>query len=169
MSKSEIGVELKYASYSWHEGAEPVLENITMKMKQGQMLTVFGEEAGSGKTSLLYALMQELTLISGSNEISGSIGFIEREPFMISDTILQNILFGRPFNESRLDEAAEASGLHEDLKHLSKGIETKVETGGTHLSPELKVRIGLARAIYAHSDLILIDDAFKDIGSEDAN
>jgi ABC-type Mn2+/Zn2+ transport system ATPase subunit len=83
MSKSAIRVQLKDASYSWHEGGEPVLEKIAVKMKQGQMLTVFGEEAGSGKTSLLYALMEELTLISGSNEISGSIGFIERETFMI--------------------------------------------------------------------------------------
>lgn len=62
-------------------------------MKPGDFLTVVGQ-VGSGKTSLLYSVLQETSIKNGSLSVKGSIAYVEQEPFIFSASVKQNIMFG---------------------------------------------------------------------------
>ena len=70
---------------------KPVLQNININMKPGDFLTVVGQ-VGSGKTSLLYSVMEETKLQKGTFKIEGSIAYVEQEPFIFSGSVKNNIL-----------------------------------------------------------------------------
>ena len=55
-------------------------------------------QVGCGKTSLLYSIMEEMEVQKGKMFVNGSISYVEQEPFIYSDTVLENIIFGKPFN-----------------------------------------------------------------------
>lgn len=77
-------------------------------MKSGDSLVVIGK-VGSGKTSLLFSIMEETILQGGSKDIKGSIAYVEQEPFIISDSVKKNILFGKEFDQERLNMACQVS------------------------------------------------------------
>jgi len=81
-----------------------VLQDLSLEMKKGDFLTVIGH-VGCGKSTLLHAVMQEVVIEKGISIVQGSIAYVEQEPFIFSDSILQNILFGLPLDEARLDRA----------------------------------------------------------------
>lgn len=74
----------------------PSLKNINLKVSQGQFLGVTGK-IGSGKSGLLGVVLEEIPYYSGIFAKNGSISYVEQEPFLFSDTLKQNILFGRDF------------------------------------------------------------------------
>ena len=78
-----------------------MLEDIDFKAKDGELIGLFGA-VGSGKTSLLLSLAGETELVKGRAIKNGSVAYVEQDPFIISDTILENILFGQSYNEKRL-------------------------------------------------------------------
>ena len=75
-------------------------------MKSGDFMVV-GGQVGCGKTSLLYSIMQEMETLKGKLFVNGSVSYVEQEPFIYSDTVKENIMFGKPFNQKRMDEAIE--------------------------------------------------------------
>lgn len=66
-------------------------------MKPGDFLAVVGQ-VGCGKTSLLYSIMDETIVNGGTTHVAGSIAYVEQEPFIISDSVENNIRFGQPFD-----------------------------------------------------------------------
>ena len=80
----------------------------------GELLVVVGQ-IGSGKTSLLYSLMDETVKKSGNHTVRGSIAYVEQEPFIISGTIQENITFGLEYAEVRFRKAVQAAQLMDDL------------------------------------------------------
>ena len=75
----------------------PALYDINFKMKSGDFMVVVGQ-VGCGKTSLLYSIMQEMETQKGKTFVNGSVSYVEQEPFIYSDTVLENIMFGKPFD-----------------------------------------------------------------------
>ncbi len=97
------------------------------------MLGVIGK-VGSGKSSLLATVMGETRLINGSLERNGSIAYVEQEPCILSDSVLNNILFGLPLDEERLNEVIKVCELNEDLKMLARGLDTEIGERGVNIS-----------------------------------
>lgn len=89
---------------------------------------------GSGKSSLLHALMNETNQTGGSQTIQGKLAYVEQEPFIFSASIRDNVCFGLDFDEARFDAAMRASQLFKDMEQFSKGAETVIGERGINIS-----------------------------------
>ncbi|TFK33331.1 hypothetical protein BDQ12DRAFT_700806 [Crucibulum laeve] len=122
---------------------------------------------GSGKTALLMALLGEMHFIPKGLSSwvnlprSSGISYASQESWIFNDTIKENILFGSPLNETRYKEVIYQCGLEMDLSMFSAGDATEVGEKGITLSGGQKARITLARAIYSHAKILLLDDVFS--------
>ncbi|XP_078695256.1 ATP-binding cassette sub-family C member 4-like [Branchiostoma floridae x Branchiostoma belcheri] len=133
------------------------LKNINLKLGPGQLLAVIGP-VGSGKSSLLSAILQELPAMSGQVTVRGKIGYASQQPWVFSGTVRQNILFGRLYDKETYDKTIQICALVKDLKLLPHGDMTLVGDRGVTLSGGQKARINLARAVYHDADVYLLDD-----------
>ena len=148
-------------------------------------LNIIAGPTGSGKTSLLMALLGEMTLIEGSVFLPGgqsreelqknpetgfteSIAYCAQQAWLANDTIKQNILFAAPFDDSRYHSVIAACALERDLEILEKSDSTLVGEKGITLSGGQKQRISLARALYCDSRHILLDDCMSAVDSHTA-
>lgn len=145
-----------------------VLTHINLDLRMGDFLTIIGP-VGSGKSSLLHSIMEETIQGRGRKQIHGSIAYVEQEPFIMSDSVKNNILFGKIYDEERFRMAVEASQLERDLKELGKGAETVIGERGINVSGGQKARISLARAIYSDADILLLDDPLSAVDPQVAN
>lgn len=102
--------------------------------------------------------MGETFVNKGTSKISGSVAYVEQEPFIYPGSVKDNILFGLKYNESLLDRAIELSQLTRDLKNFGRGVETIIGERGINVSGGQKARISLARAIYSNANILLFDD-----------
>ncbi len=148
-------------------------------------LNIIVGPTGSGKTSLLMALLGEMTLIEGSVFLPGgqsretlredpethlteSIAYCAQQAWLANDTIKQNILFAAPLDESRYKAVIAACALERDLEILDSGDSTLVGEKGITLSGGQKQRISLARALYCNSRHVLLDDCLSAVDSHTA-
>jgi ATP-binding cassette, subfamily C (CFTR/MRP), member 4 len=83
---------------------------------------------------------------------------VEQEPFIISGTLKQNILFGLDYDEDRFNQVVNICCLEHDLKIFNRGADTEIGERGINASGGQKARISLARAVYANADIYLLDD-----------
>ncbi|KAK0203772.1 hypothetical protein DFS33DRAFT_1431870 [Desarmillaria ectypa] len=119
---------------------------------------------GSGKTSLLMALLGEMHYIhSGPGSWfnlprEGGVAYAAQESWVLNSTIKENILFGAEFDEQRYKKVIRQCGLERDLTLFDAGDQTEVGEKGLTLSGGQKARVTLARAIYSKADVILLDD-----------
>lgn len=148
-------------------------------------LNVIAGPTGAGKTSLLMALLGEMTLLEGRVFLPGgyireqlkpdqetglteSVAYCAQQAWLINDTIKQNILFANQFNERRYKDVIVACSLERDLEILHAGDETLVGEKGIALSGGQKQRISLARALYSNSRHVLLDDCLSAVDSHTA-
>ncbi|KAK2183850.1 hypothetical protein NP493_294g01035 [Ridgeia piscesae] len=136
----------------------PTLENINFEVRPRELLAVIGP-VGSGKSSLLMALLGELPLREGSTvKLEGKVAYTSQESWIFSASVRQNILFGQPFDKERYETAIRAAALTNDLKMMPDGDQTLVGERGVSVSGGQKARISLARAVYFNADIYLLDD-----------
>ena len=100
-------------------GNKEVLSGIDIKIHEDELFVIIGE-VGSGKSTLLAAILNETTLTSGNIKRKGRIAYVEQEPFILSGTIKDNILFGLPFNQQKLLNAIMVSWLQQDKINKKK-------------------------------------------------
>ena len=147
-------------------------------------LTLVAGPTGSGKTSLLMALLGELSLLKGSvylpcserEEVlqdpelglTDTVAYCAQQAWLLNDTIRNNILFAAPYNKERYDRVIRASALEKDLEILDAGDETEVGEKGITMSGGQKQRISLARALYSSARFILMDDCLSAVDSHTA-
>ncbi|KAJ3715756.1 P-loop containing nucleoside triphosphate hydrolase protein [Lentinula raphanica] len=119
---------------------------------------------GSGKTSLLLALLGEMSFIrSGPDSFyhlprEGGVAYAAQESWVQNETIKNNILFASPYDEARYQQVIYACGLQRDLDSLEAGDDTEVGEKGLTLSGGQKARLTLARAVYSSAKILLLDD-----------
>ena len=143
---------------------ESVVSKVSFSVKPGEILTIVGS-VGSGKSSLLMGLIDENVPIDGTKSICGSKAITLQEPWVFSDTIRENIIFGTQFEPVWFEKVVQACCLEDDIKSFMKGEETVVGERGITLSGGQKARISLARAVYADRDIYLLDDPLSAVDS----
>jgi len=148
--------------------ANPItLQDISCTIQQGSLVAVVGA-VGSGKSSLLSAILGEMEPLDGSkvyiprDEASknnaGFMSYCAQTPWVVNDTLRGNILFGREYNEERYNEVVEKCALLDDLAVLPAGDMTEIGERGINLSGGQKARVSLARALYSEETRVLLMD-----------
>ena len=147
------------ASCSWnqHHGAK-TLNNITLNVGCNDNMLAITGAFGSGKSSLLTAILGDLPLCAGHISFYGKVAYVPQIPWVFSGTIRENILFGLPFNQEKFLNVVHVCGLTKDLAVFSNGDMTEIGQRGVTLSGGQKARVGLARAVYSDADIYLLDD-----------
>ncbi|KAF9232707.1 P-loop containing nucleoside triphosphate hydrolase protein [Melanogaster broomeanus] len=135
----------------------PFLCNLNLSIRNGSLTAIVGN-VGSGKSSLLSAIIGEMMRVSGDVRCNGSIAYCAQQPWVQTTTIQDNILFGRPFNLQQLRKAIHTTCFDSDLDTFSHGMATQMSEKGNNLSGGQKARLALARAVYSDADIYLFDD-----------
>lgn len=134
------------------------LRNINLKIKKGQCVALIGK-VGSGKSSLLSCLSGEMYHKLGSEiRISGDMAYVSQKAWIMSKSIKENILFEKDYDEQRYNDSIKYSCMTDDLKIFNKGGETQLGDKGINLSGGQKIRLSIARAMYADKEIYLFDD-----------
>lgn len=102
----------------------------------------------------------------GNVTINGTVAYADQNPWILNDTVRNNILFGESFNESRYQTALHYSRLETDLTLLTKGDATVIGERGSTLSGGQRARISLARALYKNADIYLLDDVLSALDAQ---
>ncbi|EGC28816.1 hypothetical protein DICPUDRAFT_159691 [Dictyostelium purpureum] len=142
-----------------------VLNNIDFIAPAGKLTIICGR-VGSGKTSLVSALIGEIYRVSGSVQMPPTISFTTQQSFLISASLRENILFGKPFDLEYYKKVIEACSLTPDLLQLSAKDLTEIGERGINLSGGQKQRISLARALYTNADCFIMDEPLSAVDPE---
>uniref|UniRef100_A0A7N8XPQ3 ATP-binding cassette, sub-family C (CFTR/MRP), member 2 n=1 Tax=Mastacembelus armatus TaxID=205130 RepID=A0A7N8XPQ3_9TELE len=149
-------------SFAWEKEAQPLL--VSLDIKPGRLVAVVGA-VGSGKSSLMSAVLGEMHCTKGFVNIKGSLAFVPQQAWIQNATLRDNILFGSPHEDKRLQEVVEACALVPDLELLPGGDLTEIGEKGINLSGGQKQRVSLARAAYSQADIYLLDDPLSAVDS----
>ncbi len=167
-------IEFKNVSFRYNEHSPYILKNIKLKIPAGSTLAIMGY-TGSGKTSLinliprLYDCTEGEILIDGINVkempldvLRTNIGVVQQESFLFSDTILNNISYGRrEINPSLVDRVTEIAQFDKDVQEFPLKYETIVGERGITFSGGQKQRACLARALAIDPKILILDDSFS--------
>ncbi|XP_043656318.1 probable multidrug resistance-associated protein lethal(2)03659 isoform X2 [Drosophila teissieri] len=157
-SEAEHSIVISKLKAKWDKkSTDHTLDNISLKFKPRQLVAVIGP-VGSGKSSLIQAVLGELNPDSGSVKVNGTLSYASQEPWLFTGTVRQNILFGLPMDKHRYRTVVKRCALERDFELLPYADKTIVGERGASLSGGQKARISLARAVYRKADIYLLDD-----------
>ena len=134
-----------------------VLRSVSLALPANQLIAVVGA-TGSGKSSLLSGILGECTAAEGTVAVKGSISYASQKAWIFNATVRENILFGQEFDEQRYNHVLDVCQLRADLAQWVGGDEVEIGERGVNLSGGQRQRVNMARAVYANSDIILMDD-----------
>ena len=165
-SKPKRNLSMDSICCSWtQDGARDALNKVSMSLT-GEKLVVVTGPVGSGKSSLLMAILQELPLSSGHISCSPSRAFVSQIPWVFSGTFRENVLFGQPFNETKYNSILSACDLLKDVRSFPKGDLSHIGERGVSLSGGQRARVSLARATYSEADVFLLDDPLSAVDAK---
>ncbi len=160
------------------ESGEPVLRDISFRIKPGQTLALVGQ-TGAGKTSLVrlinrtYDVTQGQVLVDGVDvrdwnlaALRSQISMIEQDIFLFSRSISDNIAFGKPGGtRAEVLSAADAAQAHEFIQTFNEAYDTVIGERGVTLSGGQRQRLALARAFLTDPRILILDDSTSAIDS----
>ncbi len=176
-SDTPIVGEIEFRNLTFaYPGAPPVLHDINLRIPAGSSLAIVGP-TGSGKSTLvgliprLHDAQPGTVLIDGQairhytlSALRHGIGFVPQETFLFSETIRQNISFGRPdASPEQVEEAATIAHICTEILEFPKGFDTEVGERGLTLSGGQKQRTAIARAIIRDPKILILDDALASV------
>jgi len=175
--KREGRVDFDHVTFKYDKNT--VLDDIDLHVQPGQVIAVMGA-TGMGKTSLITLLGRYYDVVKGSllvdgvdvrkqnlQELRRGIGIVMQETFLFSETIANNIRFGRPdATQAEVEAAARAAQAEDFILESPQGYETVIGERGMGLSGGQKQRIALARAILYDPSILVLDDATSAVDME---
>ena len=174
----EFNDSIEFKNFNFLYDDKNVLENINFKINKGETIGIVGK-TGSGKTTLikqllrLYPVKRDTLLLDNRGiekyydySVREKMGYAPQEYQLFSKTIKENILFYRENLENNLEQALVQSDIKKDIESFKDGINTLVGENGISLSGGQKQRLGIARAILANPDILILDDSLSAV---DAN
>ncbi|PWA03531.1 hypothetical protein BB558_000317 [Smittium angustum] len=135
----------------------PVISDINFKSYYGELVGIVGL-VGSGKSSMISAMLGDMKKLSGSVKMKGRIAYVPQQPWIINSTFRENITFGQPYDETFYTKVIKACELERDVEMLKGGHNAEIGEKGINLSGGQKARVSLARAVYARAHIYLLDD-----------
>uniref|UniRef100_A0A8B9LS35 Multidrug resistance-associated protein 1 n=1 Tax=Astyanax mexicanus TaxID=7994 RepID=A0A8B9LS35_ASTMX len=154
---SADSIRIGDGAFSWSKEDRPALKRINVRIPEGALVAVVGH-VGSGKSSLLSALLGEMHKQEGDVSIKGSVAYVPQQAWIQNATLRENIMFGQEKKESWYQKVLEACALLPDLEILPGGDTTEIGEKGVNLSGGQKQRVSLARAVYCDCSVYLLDD-----------
>jgi ABC-type bacteriocin/lantibiotic exporter with double-glycine peptidase domain len=162
------GIEIRDLHFAYAD--TPVLSGVDLTLRRGRFTALVGPN-GAGKTTLVLQLLGLLEPDSGTRLADGEpydevdlsrlrnrIGVSFQQAALAEASIVDNITYGRPFDEAEIEEAIQLSGLDSILATLEEGRHTFVGPGGRRLSKGQEQRIALARAVVGHPEVLVLDE-----------
>ena len=162
----------KNLSFKYPEKKEIVLNNITFRIKKGEMTSIVGR-TGSGKSTLvslllrLYDCKENTILIDNidiraysNDSIRDHISFVHQDPILFKDSLYKNVIYGakKDVSKEKVIEILTKLNLGPLLRALKNGIDTEISSKGVDLSGGEKQRISLARAFFNNADIVVFDE-----------
>ncbi|WP_425076988.1 ABC transporter ATP-binding protein [Psychroserpens sp. S379A] len=175
----EGNIDFKDVTFTYPDTNITALSKISFSLKKGETLAILGK-TGSGKSTILDLIGRLYDIQNGSITIDGnsidqvnlyslrdSIGYVPQDAFLFSDTIENNIMFGKEdATEAEVIEAAKLAYVHKNIKKFSNGYKTKLGERGITLSGGQKQRISIARALIKAPEIMLFDDCLSAVDTE---
>ncbi|CAM1350777.1 ABC transporter ATP-binding protein [Tenacibaculum ascidiaceicola] len=172
-------IEFKHVSLTYEDTNITALKDVSFKVEKGETLAILGK-TGSGKSSIinlvsrLYDTTGGTVLMDGKDiktcnlyDIRNQIGFVPQEPFLFSDTIENNIKFGKEdATEEEIIEAAKNAVIHDNIIDFKQGYKTILGERGVTLSGGQKQRTSIARAIIKDPKILIFDDCLSAVDTE---
>ncbi len=171
-------IEFKNVFFSYRDDL-PVLKNFNLTVRPGEIIAVVGP-TGSGKSTVCQLLMRMYDIDSGDILIDGTsikkwslkqlrqnIGIVQQDVFLFSDSVRENIAYGRPdASEEEIREAANRAQAHDFIADLPEGYDTAVGERGVKLSGGQKQRISIARIFLKNPPILVLDEATSALDNE---
>ncbi|XP_042247990.1 multidrug resistance-associated protein 1 isoform X1 [Thunnus maccoyii] len=154
---SPYSISIVDGVFSWSRSESPTLKRLNVCIPEGSLVAVVGH-VGSGKSSLLSALLGEMDKLEGTVAVKGSVAYVPQQAWIQNSTLKDNIMFGQERIEAWYQDVVEACALQPDLEILPAGDETEIGEKGVNLSGGQKQRVSLARAVYCDRAVYLLDD-----------
>lgn len=165
-------IEFKDVSFSYSEGGDNALENITFSVQKGETVGIIGG-TGSGKSTLVsliprfYDAENGCVIINGADvksyglkELRQKIGFVPQKAMLFSGTIAENLRWGNEnASDEQLQKAAETAQAKEFIDKMPDGFNTHINQGGRNLSGGQKQRLTIARALTGSPEILILDDS----------
>lgn len=171
---SDYGLTFDRVSFTYPETNIEALRNVSFTLPEGAFVGVVGA-TGSGKSTLAHIVARFMDPDEGSVSIGGvnlkdmdratlnsSASLVPQDVFLFSDTIRNNIAFGRDdATEAEIEKAARFAGLYEDIQSFPKGMDTELGERGVTLSGGQKQRLSIARAYLVQAPVLVLDDSLS--------
>ncbi|KAJ2408315.1 hypothetical protein GGI10_004862, partial [Coemansia sp. RSA 2530] len=141
-----VAVQISNGSFRWSSKDSVQLDNINLCALSGEHLAIVGR-VGSGKSSLLSALLGDMRKEAGDVVVRGQVAYVPQQPWIMNATLRSNILFGLKYDEAFYNRVVDACALRPDLEMLTAGDMTEIGEKGINLSGGQKARVSLARAV----------------------
>uniref|UniRef100_A0ACB8FBB0 Multidrug resistance-associated protein 5 n=1 Tax=Sphaerodactylus townsendi TaxID=933632 RepID=A0ACB8FBB0_9SAUR len=135
---------------------------------KGKLVGICGS-VGCGKTSLISAILGQMTLLEGSISVDGTFAYVAQQAWILNATLRDNILFGKEFDEERYNTVLSDCCLRPDLAILPNGDLTEIGERGANLSGGQRQRISLARALYSENSIYILDDPLSALDAHVGN
>jgi len=172
-------ITFKNVSFTYDDTNITALKSINLDIKSGDTLAILGK-TGSGKSTIielitrLYDVTEGTILIDDKpisecnlNDVRAQIGFVPQDPFLFSDTIENNIKFGKEeTNKEEIIAAAKNAVVHNNIIDFTNGYQTILGERGVTLSGGQKQRVSIARAIIKDPRILIFDDCLSAVDTE---
>lgn len=162
-------------SFSYEPGV-PILRHVSLRAEPGQMIALVGP-TGAGKTTIINLLTRFYEVDEGritidgvdirdmdKNSLRSQIGLVLQDAYLFSDTIRENIRYGRlDATDEEIEEAAKLANAHRFIRQLPNGYDTMLAPGGSNLSQGQRQLLTIARAVLANPAILILDEATSSI------
>jgi ATP-binding cassette, subfamily B, multidrug efflux pump len=167
-------VDFENVTFIYPDTGITALKNVSFSVNKGEKLAIIGR-TGSGKTTIADLLVRMYDVTEGGIKIDGKdiktfnlnvlrqrIGYVSQDVFLFSDTVSDNIAFGKKgVSQEEIEQFAKYAAVYEEIKGLTEGFDTVVGERGVMLSGGQKQRISIARALIKQPDIVILDDCLS--------